>query len=92
MKEEFKVNITNLEKCFYEASKQDKRYVGVKIKMEGFPKAEIIINENKNFDKKFDYYKKAYGDDLKLKTFSGIKIIGFTYGDNFEEIEKDLIG
>ena len=82
----------NLEKCFREASKQCKKYVGVKIKMQGFPKPEIIINENDNFDSKLDYYKKAYNEDLTLKTFNGIKIIGFTYGDSFKDIEEDLIG
>lgn len=85
------MNINNLEKCFYEASQQDKKYVGVKIQMQGFEKPEIIINENANFDSKFDYYKKAYNEDLTLKTFSGIKIVGFTYGDSFKEIEEDLI-
>lgn len=85
------MKIGNLEKCFYEASQKDAKYVGVKIQMQGVPKPEIIINENENFDSKFDYYKKAYNDDLTLKTFNGIKIIGFTYGDSFEEIEYDLI-
>ncbi|AGK97423.1 hypothetical protein [Clostridium pasteurianum] len=85
------LTINNLEKCFYEASQQDKKYVGVKIQMQGFPKPEIIINENENFDSKFAYYKKAYNDDLTLKTFNGIKITGFTSGDSFEEIEKDLV-
>ena len=60
--------------------------------MKGFPKPEIIINENANFDSKFDYYRKAYNEDLTLKTFSGVKIVGFTYGDTFKEIEKDLLG
>ena len=82
----------NLEKCFCEASKQCKKYVGVKIKMQSFPNPEIIINENDNFDSKLDYYKKAYNEDLTLKTFNGIKIIGFTYGDSFKDIEEDLIG
>ena len=82
----------NLEKCFYEASRQDKKYVGVKIQMQGFPKAEIIINENENFDSKLDYYKKAYNEDLTLKTFNGIRIVGFTYGDSFKDIEEGLIG
>ncbi|WP_242842613.1 hypothetical protein [Clostridium tetani] len=85
------LTINNLEKCFYEASQKDKKYVGIKIQMAGFKKAEIIINENANFDKKFDYYKKAYNKDLTLKTFDGIEIVGFTYGDTFEEIEKDLL-
>lgn len=86
------LDINNLEKCFYEASQQDKKYVGVKIQMEGFPKAEIIINENANFDSKFKYYKRAYNEDLTLRSFNGIKIIGFNHGDTFEQIEKDLIG
>lgn len=85
------MDINNLEKCFYEASQQGKKYVGIKIEMQGFPKAEIIINENENFDSKFAYYKKAYNNDLTLKAFNGIKIIGFTYGDSFQEIEEDLI-
>ena len=85
------MNIKNLEKCFYQASMQGSKYVGVKIEMQGFPKAEIIINENENFDSKFAYYKKAYNEDLTLKTFNGIKIVGFTYGDSFADIEKDLI-
>ncbi|MCD3217478.1 hypothetical protein FDJ70_07625 [Clostridium botulinum] len=87
-----KLTINNLEKCFYEASQKNKKYVGIKIQMKGFLKAEIIINENANFDSKFDYYKKAYNEDLILKTFNGIKIVGFTFGDTFEEIEKDLLG
>ena len=59
--------------------------------MQGFLKPEIIINENENFDSKFAYYKKAYNEGLTLKTFNGIKIVGFTYGNSFEEIEKDLL-
>ena len=70
------MKIENLEKCFYEASKQNKKYVGVKIQMQGFSKPEIIINEN---------------EDLTLKTFNGIRIVGFTYGDSFKDIEEDLI-
>ena len=85
------LTINNLEKCFHEASQQDKKYVGVLIQMQGFPKPEIIINENENFDSKFAYYKKAYNEDLTLKTFNGIKIIGFTYGDSFEALEKELV-
>lgn len=86
------LTIENLEKCFYEASQQDKKYVGVLIHMEGFPKDEIIINENANFDSKFDYYKKTYDEFLNHKHAKGIRISGFTYGDTFSEIESDLMG
>ncbi|CUU45551.1 hypothetical protein [Clostridium beijerinckii] len=85
------MKIGNLEKCFFEASHSGAKYVGVKIQMQGFPKPEIIINEHENFDSKFAYYKKAYNDDLTLKTFNGVKIVGFTYGDSFEDIEHDLM-
>lgn len=85
------MRIGNLEKCFFEASHKGAKYVGVKIQMQGFPKPEIIINENENFDSKFAYYKKAYTDDLTLKSFEGVKIVGFTYGDSFENIEHDLM-
>jgi len=85
------LTINNLEKCFFTASQLDKKYIGVLIEMQGFPRPEVIINENENFDSKFAYYKKAYNDDLTLKTFNGIKIIGFTYGDSFEELEEDMV-
>lgn len=85
------MGIENLEKCFFEASLKGAKYVGVKIQMQGFPKPEIIINENENFDSKFAYYKKAYNDNLTLKSFEGVKIVGFTYGDSFEAIEHDLM-
>ena len=85
------LTIDNLEKCFYEASKQDKRYVGVLIQMQGFTAPEVIINRNENFDSKFAYYKKSYDENLVLKSFSGIKIIGFTHANSFVDIEKDLV-
>jgi len=83
--------IENLEKCFYDASQLDKKYVGVLIEMPGFHKPEIIINPNENFDKKFAYYKSAYDEKLNHKQAPGIKIIGFTYGDTFSELEHGLI-
>lgn len=84
------MNIKSLELCFYEASKLDKKYIGVAIQMEQFPMPQIIIDPNINFDSRFDYYKKVFGDDLKSD--QGNKIIGFTFGDSFKEIEHDLIG
>ena len=83
--------LKNLEKCFYGASQAEEEYVGVKIEMQGFPEPEIIINKSPNFDEKLAYYKKAYNEDLTLKAFNGIKIIGFTSGDTFAEIEYQLV-
>ena len=85
------INIKNLEVCFYTAIEKSMKYVAVKIQMQGFEKPEIIINQKENFDTKLAYYKKAYNKDLTLKAFNGIKIIGFTYGDSYNEIETDLV-
>jgi len=85
------LTMENLEVCFNSAKEQGYPYVGVKIKMEGFEEAEVIINPITNFDKKLEYYKNAYNDDLTLKSFNGIKIIGFSYGDTYDEIEIDLV-
>jgi hypothetical protein len=84
------LTIENLEKCFQEAINQERKYVAVKIEMQGFEKPEIIINRRENFQTKLAYYKKAYNENLTLKTFNGIKIVGFTYGDYFDDIESDL--
>lgn len=85
------LTIHNLEKCFAAASEQDKQYIGVLIEMKGFPRPEVIINENANFDAKFDYYKAAYDENLNHKQAPGIRIIGFTYGDDYAGIEYDLL-
>ena len=85
------LTMANLISNFEQAKNRDAKYVGVVVMMQGFEKPEIIINSKENFDAKLAYYQKAYNDDLTLKTFNGIKIVGFTYRDSFEEIEKDLV-
>jgi len=85
------LTMANLEVCFNSAKEQGYPYVGIKIKMEGFEEAEVIINPIANFDKKLEYYKDKFNDDLTLKSFNGIKIIGFSYGDSYDEIEMDLV-
>jgi hypothetical protein len=85
------LTIEGLKKCYHEASHQDKKFVGVLIEMPGFEKTEIIINPTENFDKKFDYYQSAYDENLNHKHAAGIKIIGFTYGDSFAELERDMV-
>ena len=84
------LTMENLEVCFKGAKDNDANFVAVKIQTEGHPGAEVIINPKENFDVKLEYYKKAYNDDLILKAFNGIKIIGLTYGDSYEDIEDDF--
>lgn len=84
------MTMDNLEKCFKAAQEKNANYVAVSIMMPGFEKPEIIINDKENINSKLEYYKKAYNNDLTLKTFNQIKIIGFTYSDTFSDIEADL--
>ena len=84
------LTINHLENCFTAAKENKARFIGVKIAMKYFALPEVIINEHPNFDKKLEYYKGAYNTDLTLKATDTIKIIGFTYGDSYEEIQKDL--
>lgn len=87
------MNLTmeNLINCFNNAKDKGYTYVGIKVEMKGFPKPEVIINSKSNFDKKLEYYQNSYDENLTLKSFNGIKIIGFTYGDDFDSIETDLM-
>ena len=82
------LTMTELEKCFDIAYDRAYPYVGVLIRMEGFEEPELIINPFENIKTKLAYYKKAYNDNLTLKTFNGIKIIGCAYGDSPDEIES----
>lgn len=80
------VSISKLEKCFNVAKETNQKFVGVLIQMKGFEKPELIINESENFETKLEYYKKAYNEDLTLKTFNGIKIIGYAFGTSLDDI------
>ncbi|WP_343337303.1 hypothetical protein TPELB_23630 [Terrisporobacter petrolearius] len=87
-----KLTLISLERCFKSAIENSAKYIAVKINTRGSSAEEIIINPKENIISKLNYYKKAYTDDLVLKSYDGIRITGITYGDTFEEIEKDLIG
>lgn len=75
-----------LEACFIVAKDTNQKFIGVLVQIEGFPEAELIINKNQNFESKLAYYKKAYNEDLTLKSFNGIKIIGYAFGENLNDI------
>lgn len=81
------MSMENLEECFKTAIENNSKYIAVKIATRGSEGAEIIINPRCNFEAKLEYYKKAYTDDLVLKTYDGIKIIGFCDSDTFDFID-----
>lgn len=83
--------LNNLEKCFEIAKKSKAKYIGVLIETRGSEAPEVIINPAENFDAKLEYYKKAYNDDLVLKTFDGIKIRAFDFGNTFSQLECSLL-
>lgn len=66
------------------------RYFAVVIRMDGFEDDEVIINTLYNSGDKLAYYKKVYDENLEHKFSDGIKIVGFAYGDTFDEIEREL--
>lgn len=84
------LTIKDLEFCFHNAKRFRAKYIAVLVEMEGFPKPELIINPNENIDSKLEYYKKTYDENLVHKYSKIVKIIGFSFGDNFKELLEDL--
>jgi hypothetical protein len=82
----------NLTICFNVAKERNINYVGVAVQLPNANDIEVIINGFENFDEKLTYYQSTYGDDLHHKHVPGLKIVGFTFGNSFADIECDLIG
>jgi len=53
---------------------------------------ETIINHCENFSEKIRYYSLVYDENLNHKFSDGIKIVGWAFGDTFDDIEKELFG
>lgn len=84
------MRIDLLERCFKQAIETNARYIAVQIETRGSEGIETIINPRENFEAKLAYYKNAYTDDLVLKTYDGIRIVGYGYGDSLSEIERNF--
>lgn len=70
-------NIQELEDVIKTSIKKNKQ-LGVLIEMPGFEEPEMIINPVVNLQKKLEYYKKTYGENLEHKHAKGVRIIGYT--------------
>lgn len=81
----------DLERCFYFAIVNNKKYVACSIQVYKNQKPEIIINEHSNLSDKFNYLRELYNDDLTHKHSDSIKILDFMFSDSFEEIERKLV-
>lgn len=85
------MHINQLVSAFAAAKAHGERFIGLKIKMDGFEKEEIIINERENFDSKLTYYENTYDEGLIHKYSRGISIVDVSSGNSFDEIQADLI-
>jgi hypothetical protein len=84
------LKMRDLINCFNTANEQQFNWVAILVKNINSEGEELIINPYVNFDDKLEYYQKAYTDDLVLKTYDGIRIVGFTFGNTLEDIENQL--
>lgn len=69
----------NKKENFLNGFSGDYEGVFVEIQAPNCPESEVIWNPKENFTFKKNYYKKAYNDNLELKSFPKIKIVGFTF-------------
>lgn len=80
-----------LEHAIHTADFNGYRFFGILVEMDGFPKSEVIINEQENFQDKLEYYLKTYDENLNHKFAKGIRIVGYAFAMNFDELQADLI-
>ena len=85
------LTLENLELCFNSEKEEEYLYVGIKYEMKGFKESEISIIPLNNFAKRLEDYKNICNNDLTFKGNDNIKIVGFTMGDTFSEIQNDLV-
>ena len=77
------------EEAFSSAWAKESNYLGVLISING--NLEVIINHKDNYEQKLEYYKTTYNEILEHKHASGIKIIDFTFEENYAGIEMNLL-
>lgn len=86
------LTMNNLENCFNAAAEHNAKYVAILVRVPNAPESEIIINKRENFEAKMDYYRITYDHELSHKVVGdSLKIIGLSFGDSFEEIERELL-
>ena len=70
-----------LENIFEEARKNHAQTIAVEITIPGQRDTEFIINQNRSFRNKLNYYKRTYNDDLVHNKVPSIKIVSAGFGD-----------
>lgn len=82
----------SFESFFLEAKVKKAKFIGVSFKLPTCKEFEVIINPIANFDTKFEYYRNAYDDNMCLKANPEVQIKGIAFGNNFDEIQRSIIG
>lgn len=80
-----KLNHEFLDEQFEEAKKGGHGFIFVEIDVEGVE--EVICIPRKSFDKKHDFYKRAYADNLKHVMNQKVRIKGIYFGD-YQQLKK----
>ena len=73
--------MSELENIFEEARKNHAQTIAVEITIPGQRDTEFIINQNRSFRNKLNYYKRTYNDDLVHNKVPRIKIVSAGFGD-----------
>ena len=87
--EKIHMTMSNMKKCFEGAKDKNKKYIGVKIVTPA--SSEVVIVASSDFDAKLAYYEGAYNEELSLFRNKKVYIEGFTYANDFNSIQRDLI-
>lgn len=85
------MKINELEELFKEAIRGNYNYIGIVISLEDYTDDEVVIITRSNMEKKLEFYKERYTENLTMKTNENIKIIDCYYSDNLLAIEGVLI-
>jgi len=67
-------------------------FVGVLLTIPNAPGYEVIINPKENFKEKLAYYKKTYDENGVHKHVSEIRIVDWSCGDTFQEVQEGFGG
>ena len=73
--------MSELENIFEEARKNHAQTIAVEITIPGQRDTEFIINQNRSFRNKLNYYKRTYNDNLVHNKVPNIKIVSAGFGD-----------
>lgn len=85
------MNKSELKAVFINATAVGAKYIGIKRERTALTEPEITIIQKGDFGERYDYYMKAYDDELMIKGKDGIRITGVAQGNTFEDIEYQLM-